>query len=90
MSTYGWCVSITAAPTIQTPLTRKKPFPENEVSLPCDVSHMSTWKVCSNDRSSTWCPAFLIGMECTEAAGAVQSSLNLLLITQVRLTCLDK
>ena len=27
-------------PPIQTPLTRKKPFPENTVRLPCDVFHV--------------------------------------------------
>lgn len=33
---------------------------------------------------------FLIGLECAEASCTVRSSLNLLLITQVRLTYLDK
>lgn len=93
MSTYGRCVSITTAPTIQIPLTRIKLLPETQVSLPCDVSHMSTWKVCSRDHSSPRCPAAFIGSACREAAAAatVRSSLGrLLLITQVRLPCLDK
>lgn len=61
VSAHGWCISFAAALTIETPLTRKKAHAVKEVSRPCDVSHMSAWKVCSHDRRSPRCPLSLLG-----------------------------
>lgn len=83
-SAHGWCVSFADTPRKRDPRRQeKRPTPVREVSRPCDVSHMSAWKVCSHDRRLTTVPTCLIGMECAEAATAVWSGLNLLLVTQV-------
>lgn len=73
-------------PTIQTPLTSEGPFPVNEVVCLVMFLTCSAWKVCVHEPSSPWCPDFLIELECMGAACTVQSSLALLLITQVRFT----
>lgn len=50
LSAHDCCISFAATLTMETPLTRKKAHAVKEVSRPCDVSHMSAWKVCSHDQ----------------------------------------